>query len=345
MNDNTTNIGTRTAFKPSVRDLSACQQLIKHGSRSFYLASQVLPRRIALPATALYAFCRVADDIVDADDRSPTAISDLTARLDAIYAGKPGADSEDRAMAEVVKHCAIPRSMPDALIEGLSWDADGREYETLSDLYQYAARVAGCVGAMMCLIMGTSDKRAMARACDLGVAMQLTNIARDIGEDARMGRLYLPREWFHEYGLDPDEWLSNPVEDYRVAAMCQRLLQYADQLYTKADSGISVLPLSCRPGIYAARLIYSDIGREIMKADYNSVAQRAIVPMQRKVSLLLTALFSAPFRNRKNRQNQLSSPALDETQFLMNDVDSIPLIKRREWVLNLFIVLQHREQS
>ena len=99
----------------------------------------------------------------------------------------PVTAAEDRALAEVVERFGIPRSMPEALLEGLAWDASGREYHTLSELYDYAARVAGCVGAMMTLVMGTSDARAVARACDLGVAMQLTNIARDVGEDARMG--------------------------------------------------------------------------------------------------------------------------------------------------------------
>jgi len=201
------------------KDLSACRELIKHGSHSFFMASLLLPGHTAIPATALYAFCRIADDLIDAENAGDAAIQALSSRLDSIYAGAPQAYPEDRALAEVVHHYTIPRAMPDALIEGLAWDTTERTYETLSELYDYAARVAGCVGAMMTLIMRTSDRRAVARACDMGVAMQLTNISRDIGEDARMGRLYLPRRWFQQAGIDAEQWLANPVQNEHITAM------------------------------------------------------------------------------------------------------------------------------
>ena len=103
-----------------------------------------------------------------------------------------------------------PAALPEALLEGLAWDAEGRSYETLDDLFDYAARVAGTVGVMMTLIMGVRSPEALARACDLGVAMQLTNIARDVGEDARMGRIYLPRQWLREAGVDAEAFLADP---------------------------------------------------------------------------------------------------------------------------------------
>ncbi len=99
----------------------------------------------------------------------------------------------------------------DALLEGFAWDAAGRRYDTLDDLLDYAARVAGAVGAMMAVLMGVRDPALLARACDLGVAMQLTNIARDVGEDARAGRLYLPLAWLREAGIDPDAFLADPA--------------------------------------------------------------------------------------------------------------------------------------
>ncbi len=102
----------------------------------------------------------------------------------------------------------MPRALPEALLEGLAWDAQARRYATLSDLYDYSARVAAAVGAMMCVLMGVRDADALARACDLGVAMQLTNIARDVGEDARERRLYLPLDWLAEAGIDPDAFLD-----------------------------------------------------------------------------------------------------------------------------------------
>ncbi|MFK7994717.1 MAG: phytoene/squalene synthase family protein [Granulosicoccus sp.] len=327
------------------QDLSACQELIKHGSHSFFMASLLLPKRTAIPATALYAFCRIADDLIDADNAGDAAIQALTSRLDSIYAGSPQAFPEDRALAEVVHNFSIPRAMPDALIEGLAWDTTERTYETLSELYDYAARVAGCVGAMMTLIMRTSDKRAVARACDMGVAMQLTNISRDIGEDARMGRLYLPRRWFAQAGIDPDEWLANPVQNEHITAMCKRLLSYADVLYKRSDSGVALLPLSCRAGIRAARVIYSDIGRQIAKQKYETVDKRAVVPLTRKTYLLAKSLATIPLIRSEQRVDELEWPPLIETQYLLEDIESVPSVPRTEWLVSLFHTLEDRENN
>jgi phytoene synthase len=290
----------------------------------------------------LYAFCRIADDLIDADHAGDAAIKALNRRIDAIYASQPLNYPEDRALAEVVRNFKIPRNMLDALIEGLAWDATGRNYESLSELYDYAARVAGCVGAMMALIMHTSDKRAIARACDLGVAMQLTNIARDIGEDARMGRLYLPRTWFKEAGIDADHWLQDPHQNRHITAMCKRLLSYADILYNRADAGVTLLPLSCRAGIRAARVIYSDIGRQIALQGYETVNQRAIVPKVRKTMLLAGSLLTVPVRSQHKQLDQLEWPPLLETRYLLEDVDSVPHLPRTEWLLNLFQALDER---
>ena len=329
-------------------DLAACRRLIRHGSHSFFMASLLLPRRVAVPATALYAFCRVADDLIDvaaaeSGGGGHEAVAALHGRLDAIYAGRPGEAPEDRALAEVVERYAIPRSMPEALLEGLAWDAAGRDYRTLSELYDYAARVAGCVGAMMTLVMGTSDERAVARACDLGVAMQLTNIARDVGEDARMGRRYLPRDWFDEAGLDADGWLAAPSDDIRVRAMTRRLLGYADILYRRGEAGIALLPLGCRPGIRAARLIYADIGREIARAGYATLERRAIVPKPRKALLLGAALATTPLGRVDRFADALSWPPLSETRYLLTDIESVPHRARVDWLLDLYETLGRRD--
>ena len=126
---------------------------------------------------------------------------------------------------------------------------------------------------MMTLVMGQRSPEIVARACDLGVAMQLTNIARDVGEDARAGRLYLPLSWLREAGIDPEAWLAKPVFTPEIAAIVQRLLDAADVLYARATLGIANLPLACRPGIYAARALYAEIGRELERGGLDSVSQ------------------------------------------------------------------------
>ena len=243
------------------------------------------------PASALYAFCRLADDAVDAQDGSRhDAVARLRERLRLAYAGTPQNAAADRALAVVVARYAIPQALFDALLEGFEWDQQGRRYDTLEALHDYAARVAGAVGAMMALLMGVRSPEGQARACDLGVAMQLSNIARDVGEDARMGRLYLPRQWMHEAGLEPEAWLAQPVFSPALGAVVQRLLDAAEALYQHVDAGVARLPLACRPGINAARFLYAGIGHEVARCGLNSVDRRARVPASRKAWLLLRAL-------------------------------------------------------
>jgi 15-cis-phytoene synthase len=135
--------------------------------------------------------------------------------------------------------------------------------------------------------------QALARACDLGVAMQLTNIARDVGEDARLGRIYLPRQWLREAGIDADAWLSGPNLDERLRPIVARLLREADALYARARAGIALLPANCRPAILAAALIYQEIGREIEHNAFDSVMQRARVSATRKLILIARAMGAA----------------------------------------------------
>ncbi len=232
----------------------------------------LLPPKVRRPAYGLYAFCRLSDDAVDeaGGDRA-AALARLERRLALAQAGLPQDHPADRALAEVLAVHAIPEALPRALLEGLAWDTQGRRYATLSDLSAYAARVAGAVGAMMSLVMGVRDPNALARACDLGVAMQFTNIARDVGEDARAGRLYLPLDWLAEAGIEPDAFLADPQATPALRRVVARLLDAAEQLYARSEAGIAVLPLSCRPAIRAARLIYAEIGRAVEANGLDSV--------------------------------------------------------------------------
>lgn len=304
-------------------DLNACRTLMRGGSKTFFAASLLLPSRVREPASVLYAFCRLADDAIDLGDNPLSAMCELQERLDGIYAGRPQAITADRALASVVHRFAIPRALLDALLDGFVWDTSGRRYETLADVQAYGARVAGTVGAMMALVMGARDRAALARACELGVAMQLTNIARDVGEDARNGRLYLPRAWLREAGIDPDAWLAAPRFDAALGCVIQRLLDAADELYRRAESGITALPRDCRPAISAARLVYAEIGRQLEQLGLDSVSQRAVVSRQRKLALIAraTAAAFAPSGGRR-----ASPPALPAVQYLIDACDHGTLV-------------------
>ncbi|MBX9716654.1 MAG: phytoene/squalene synthase family protein, partial [Burkholderiaceae bacterium] len=213
-------------------DLRDCEALMRTGSKSFFAASLVLPSRVRSPATALYAFCRLADDTIDLESHrfgGPMgALQHLQHRLQRIYDGRPSPVPADRALACVVDKFNLPKAPLDALLEGFEWDLQSRRYDSLAELEDYGARVAGTVGSMMAIIMGARNPEALARACELGVAMQLTNIARDVGEDARAGRLYLPRDWMREAGLDPQAWLRAPAFSPALGSVVSRLLAHAD---------------------------------------------------------------------------------------------------------------------
>jgi len=267
-------------------DLFACRERLRAGSKSFYAASLLLPKRLRPDVYALYAFCRVADDAVDDGDDGMAAVARLRERLERAYDDRPFDTPVDRAFADMVARRELPILLPLALIEGFEWDARGKIYHSLSDVRAYGVRVAGTVGAMMSVLMGVRSQDALARACDLGVAMQLTNIARDVGEDARNGRLYLPREWFREMDLNADEWMRNPHGCPQIEAMTQRLLDEADRLYRNGAAGIGFLPADARHAIWAARFIYAEIGAQIHRNDMDNVSQRAVVSKTRKLALL-----------------------------------------------------------
>ncbi|TVQ56200.1 MAG: phytoene/squalene synthase family protein [Rhodobacteraceae bacterium] len=300
-------------------DRAACRAAIKVGSKSFYAASLLLPLHVREPAYALYAFCRLADDAVDLSQGKREALARLRDRLDRAYRGDPWDDPADRCFAAMVRRHGLPRALPEALIEGLAWDAEGRRYETLSDVRAYGARVAAAVGAMMTVLMGVRSPEALARACDLGVAMQLSNIARDVGEDAREGRLFLPLERLRAADIDPDAFLADPRFTPALGGVVEELLVEAEYLYDRAASGIRRLPFGVRPAIRAARLLYREIGREVARRGFDSVASRAVVPAGVKRRLMARALSSVgdPIIGR-------GQPPLPETRFLVEAVAHAP---------------------
>ncbi len=349
-------LAANSVMRDTPYDEAACRTLMRGGSKSFFAASLLLPARVRAPASALYAYCRQADDAVDLGSDPHAEILALQARLDAIYRGRPGAADADRALCQVVHRYTIPRELVDGLLEGFLWDAQGRRYETLADVEDYGARVAGTVGAMMALVMGTRTPRALARACELGVAMQLTNIARDVGEDARNGRLYLPREWLREAGIDPDTWLQAPTFTLAIGHVVRRLLQAAEALYQRAEQGIAELPRDCRPAIHAARLVYAEIGRQLERDGLDSISHRTVVSRSRKLALIARATGAAIVAPAGQTHEMAALPAI---QFLVSAAASplgeLPLARRAvprrsfdermDWATDVYARLEQQRRA
>jgi phytoene synthase len=277
----------------SSAELAACRASLKGGSRSFHVASALLPRRVREPAAVLYAFCREADDLIDQGGGAGAVVA-LQQRLADLAAG--GTDQPlpacDALLADVLAEHQVPPAVLAGLLEGFAWDVEGRQYRDIDALLAYAMRVAGTVGLAMALVMGVRGKRALLAATALGVAMQLTNICRDVGEDARLGRIYLPLAWLEDAGIDPEAWLTAPQHSPALAAVVERLLDLADAFYALGDAGLDTLPGDCRTGIRAARRLYAEIGHSLRRRGCNPLAGRTVVGPWRKLSCLLAPVRS-----------------------------------------------------
>lgn len=325
-------------------DLEHCRAAIRTGSLSFHAASRLLPTKVRDPALVLYAFCRLADDEVDEGDHKGHAVLTLQHRLDLAYAGTPRNTPEDRAFAAIIEEFEMPRALPEALLEGLAWDAVDRRYATLSELRDYAARVASAVGAMMCVLMRVRDPHALARACDLGVAMQLTNIARDVGEDARAGRLFLPLEWLNDAGIEPETFLRDPLPTPAIRRIVARLLAEADRLYLRSESGIGALPRQARMGIWAARLIYAGIGTQVRRQGCDSISKRAHTSKAQKLGWMAKAGLWAAGDSIMPRSAVIYAQPLAETRFLVDAASrAAPERSRTKALLDVLADLRTRE--
>lgn len=285
---------------------SRARRVLAAGSKSFALAGKLLPRACRDDAAVVYAFCRRADDLVD-QAATPAiaerAVVRLRRELAAIYGGVPQDDPVLAAFQEVVARRRIPRDLPADLIAGFAMDAGPRPivYQTWQDLRLYCYRVAGTVGLMMCQVMGVADRRRLANAAALGMAMQLTNIARDVAEDWRLGRLYVPAEALpRPLASDPSRPLD-PTTAAVLSAAVPALLAAALPLYRAGDAGLDALSLRSAIAVRAARLIYSAIGERVAARRHDVTAPRAVVARWRKLWLVVRAAAGVLVRRARRR--------------------------------------------
>ncbi len=195
------------------------------------------------------------------------------------------------ALQHIVHRYGIPAHYALELIEGMAMDVRGTRYRTLRELVLYCYRVAGTVGLMMSHVMGLRDECALRNAADLGIAMQLTNIARDITEDAGMGRIYLPLAWLDEAQVPPDQ-ISAPEHRDKLAMLTLRLLNEADRYYRSGDAGLWHLSFRSACAVSAARHVYSEIGSLLVKRGARAWDQRTYVTGARKLWVVLRGVLS-----------------------------------------------------
>jgi phytoene synthase len=281
--------------------LASSRAAIAAGSRSFAGASRLFDPITRDAAHLLYAWCRHCDDEVDGQRLGHDAArpADVAARLErlrektrAALTGAEVADPRFAALQRVARRYQIPPRYPLELLQGFAMDAEGRRYQTLDDTLEYCYHVAGVVGVMMALVMGAREPAALRRAADLGLALQLTNIARDLVPDAAQGRIYLPARWLAAAGLPRDQ-VAEPAQRGRLAGLARRLLEAAEPYYASADAGLGYLPWRSAWAVASASSVYAEIGRELVRRGARAWDRRVVVSRSRQLLLAGRALFAA----------------------------------------------------
>ena len=275
----------------------SAEAVLASKGRSFHWARRLMAKAPAARATRLYAFCRHIDDLADEGDARPIAAvrAELADVAQAVTTGVSDQAAVSDAL-DLMRECGIAPTLVLQLIAGLDSDLDAVRMPDVDALLRYCYRVAGTVGPMMCAALGADDPRALAHAVDLGIAMQLTNICRDISADARAGRRYLPASLVGEVG---PQKLVDPAESLQpcLRRCVLTLLDIADHYYLSGERGLSYLPLGSRTGILVAARVYRAIGTRLRQRDLAYWLERAVVPTHQKIMITLSALASVPFRS------------------------------------------------
>jgi phytoene synthase len=285
-------LGGHEASRRRLDARELCYRTLAQGSKSFAFAARLLPKPTRVDAAVLYTFCRRVDDAIDLAPcgEQRRAWFGLNERVQGVYRGEPQGDVAWQAFAELVGALGLPQSYPQELLAGMHMDVAGTHYDTLDDLLLYCHRVAGVVGLMMCHVLRVERDEALRHAAHLGIALQLTNICRDVAEDWQLGRLYVPRSVLAQSGAENlAAELGRPLPEAAalpLARAIERLLGLADHFYRSADAGLALLPWRAALAIRTARLIYARIGGRLRARGHDVRAGRAVVPTYEKLFLL-----------------------------------------------------------
>lgn len=260
-----------------------CRDIIRYHSKSFFFSTQFLPREKRCGIHALYAFCRTSDDTVDMAEHDPTSALAEWVR----QARFPVPRSDEPvllAWSDTRRRYHLSQAIVDELLAGVAMDLTISRYATFADLWLYCYRVASVVGLLSIGILG-AGAGAEPYAIKLGVALQLTNILRDVGEDARRGRVYLPEEDLHRFGLRAEDILGQ-VYDERFRSLMQFQIARAHQLYDESWYGVALLPVESRLGVGVASRVYRGILDKIVENNFDSYHYRAHLTISEKLKLL-----------------------------------------------------------
>ena len=298
----------KTSFHRSVIDeiqdqrlkpaYSHCRNITRFYAKTFYLATRFLPNQKQRSIFAIYGLCRYVDNLVDeTEDLSISGQSELTLievdkklnevkrKLEVIYRGGDVDDAILTAFADTLKKYHIPEELPFELMDGVRMDLVKNRFNDFEELYDYSYKVASVVGLMTSRVFGYTDESALDYAIDLGIAMQLTNILRDVGEDLERDRIYLPKEDLLRFDVDEKELFAGEMTQNFIEMM-QFQIARAREYYNRADIGIKMLARDSRLPVYLARYNYSKILDKIEENGYNVFNHRAYLSGVEKLSIL-----------------------------------------------------------
>lgn len=298
------------------------RQLTATYSKSFYLSARLLPEDRRWATFALYGFCRYADNLIDLPrERSHSELlaeaHELSEEVRRAYRRGESEHPIVKPFIATALTYDIPEEYPLDLIEGVKMDLTETRYASFEDLHLFAYRVAGVVGLMMTHVMGYKSDLAFDYAETLGIAMQLTNILRDIKEDKDMGRIYLPREEMAAFGVREDDILQERMSP-GMRELVKAQVKRAHHLYEEAQPGIAMLSKESQFAIYAASRLYRGILYRIERHDYNPFKGRVFVPGKQKLAVLLNELA----RTRLDFMPQPELIPLKSPEFRLQRIDS-----------------------
>ena len=268
------------------------REVLATHARTFNLASIFLPNDQRDDAAIVYAFCREVDDLVD-EAKDPEVGRRAVEELGEMLRGERAANPLADAFLEVVERRGIPIQAAHDLMDGVVSDVGEVTLVDDNDLIQYGYAVAGTVGLMMCGVIGVKEPWALAHAIDLGVAMQITNICRDVAEDAGRGRIYIPSRRLVAAGIDPEEVRIGQIDGAAFAPVLKDVLELAETYYRSGDEGMRAIPWRPRLAIQSASRVYRAIGLVLRDRAYDVTQGRAVVSKGAKLHWLVRSLLRA----------------------------------------------------
>lgn len=293
------------------------EQMMAHYGKSFHWAAMVLPAQQLRDAKCVYAFCRYIDDIVDEEENSAEKIAAIKQQIKSRQSTNPIV----RDILSLQSRLQIKTELLMQLIDGVYNDVDLQSIMDEAALLRYSYGVASTVGLLMCAVFHVTDKNALRFAIDLGLAMQLTNIARDVQEDAERGRVYLPQAWFKQ-SVTAEDILSNRIDQEDFSRVHQHLLRLADRYYASADFGLAYLPFRARLSIIIASRVYAKIGQKIKQLTLTEyfASNRIYTTTTEKISASIAALRELLSHKKYFTANEHNHELHDAIEDLVNDV-------------------------